>query len=337
MTSILLNVPQFYREYKSWISKNPQTASELETTIKYLSYFIAGRINNSHLVSELVYSLSNLLVLFNDRIINGVRQINVPKTEDKLKIWLTILEYSEVFLELSAKKLWGNKGKWMLILAVHLFKCVSRFMLIFRYKEQISETPAVSVIDRRLLQKSDDENLTRPVSFQLKNSGRIIRKVDSAPPANFRSWKPIQEEIKEACENRQNVDNSPTKMQLIAESLYIIKPLIHLGSIKLYNENTWKPYGISLLCDLLSLYLYKKSKEDSKILSYKQRLQISRRTVGLLLYLLRSPFYEKYSKERINDLLRIIGNTVPFASLICTPLAHYLPFWQNTYFYVWTA
>lgn len=86
-------------------------------------YFL-GRINNSTIVSELVYSLSNLLVLFNDRIICKAQKLEVPGSGDTLKLWLTVLDYSEVFFELSAKKLWGEAGKWVVIVVLQMFKYV---------------------------------------------------------------------------------------------------------------------------------------------------------------------------------------------------------------------
>lgn len=83
---------------------------------------VSGRINNSHVVSELVYCLSNLLVMFNDQIIRRARNMDPNATVDKIKLWLTVVEYSEVFCELSAKKLWGTRGKWILIISVQIFK-----------------------------------------------------------------------------------------------------------------------------------------------------------------------------------------------------------------------
>lgn len=43
---------------------------------------------------------------------------------EKIKLWLTIVEYSEVFLELSAKKLWGTTGKWLVVVSIQTFKYV---------------------------------------------------------------------------------------------------------------------------------------------------------------------------------------------------------------------
>jgi len=343
MSSAIFSLPEVYSSYKNWVSRNPQTASDFETSAKWISYFIAGRVNNSQIVSELVYSLSNLLVLFNDRIISRSQELEPPAQHDRLKVWLTVLEYSEVFLELSAARLWGNKGKWLIIVCVQIFKCVSRMLLVFHYKESIIEHPPVPVLQRKALEASCNDtsvgNLPQAhldsISFTLRHSGKVIRKVDSSPPVAFRTWKPIEPTT---CDNKQTIEQALIDRQLVAETLYIIKPIVHLSSAACFGNNTWKPWIISLALDLYSLRLYRSCKKiDYNSLSKKQKLQISRRSVALVLYLLRSPFYEKHSRERIDVFLKGMSKRVPLAHLICNPLMQYLPFWQRTYFYMWST
>ncbi|KAB0797304.1 hypothetical protein PPYR_08298 [Photinus pyralis] len=340
MSSALFSLPDLYNSYKSWVTKHPQTTSDFETTVKWVSYFIAGRINNSYIVSELVYSLSNLLVLFNDRIISQSHMNQPSSSQEVLKVWLTVLEYSEVFLELSALKLWGNHGKWFVIVCIQVFKCVSRMLLIFNYKDTVIENPPIPVLQRNNLDsKAVNENYTETqthsISFTLQHSGRVIRKIDSSPPIAFRSWKPLEAVD---CSGTQVVQQSILDKQLMAETLYALKPILHLGSVAYFGNNTWKPWIISLALDLYSLRLYRNcSKIDKMALSKKQKQQISRRTVVLLLYLLRSPFYDRHSKERISASLKCMAAKVPLANMICNPVLQYLPFWQKTYFYMWST
>lgn len=37
-----LTVSQLFTAYKDWVCKNPQLASDLESTFKWISYFVAG-------------------------------------------------------------------------------------------------------------------------------------------------------------------------------------------------------------------------------------------------------------------------------------------------------
>jgi hypothetical protein len=86
----------------------------------------SGQFENSNLISELIYSLSKLLVFFNDQIIYGSTLAAATHNpyHDKLKKWLTIIEHCEVFIELSAQKAWGTRGKWVMITIVQIFKYV---------------------------------------------------------------------------------------------------------------------------------------------------------------------------------------------------------------------
>lgn len=43
MSSVIFSLPELYEAYKQWVSNNPQTASDFETTAKWISYFIAGK------------------------------------------------------------------------------------------------------------------------------------------------------------------------------------------------------------------------------------------------------------------------------------------------------
>jgi peroxin-16 len=78
-------------------------------------------------------------------------------------------------------------------------------------------------------------------------------------------------------------------------------------------------------------------RSSSTYLTRKQRLELSRRSLTLLLYILRTPFYERYSGHRISNVLQTLSAKVPLARLICQPLQRYIPEWQAMYFYMWSS
>jgi peroxin-16 len=76
---------------------------------------------------------------------------------------------------------------------------------------------------------------------------------------------------------------------------------------------------------------------DSVRLNVEEREEMKRRTLLMLLYLLRSPFYDRYSKEKLLFALGILANKVPVVRLVVRPILEYLPIWQQIYFYVWAV
>lgn len=93
-------------------------------------------------------------------------------------------------------------------------------------------------------------------SFTLKHSGRIIRKIDSSPPLGLRTWKPLEPEIIHHIADKKVQEFIITR-QLIAEYIYIAKPILHLISFGIYGTKSWKPWMISLILDISrSVYFY---------------------------------------------------------------------------------
>lgn len=44
MAKVLDAFSDIFESYKSWVSANPHTVGDLETTVKWVSYFISGNI-----------------------------------------------------------------------------------------------------------------------------------------------------------------------------------------------------------------------------------------------------------------------------------------------------
>uniref|UniRef100_A0A3Q2Q5U2 Peroxisomal membrane protein PEX16 n=1 Tax=Fundulus heteroclitus TaxID=8078 RepID=A0A3Q2Q5U2_FUNHE len=306
---------RLYERYTEFVRRNPAATAQLENTVRTLSYLMAGEPSS-------VYSASNLLVLFNDSILRkGVRG---PSSQRRILTWLSVLEYVEVFLEVGAGKLWGEAGRWLVIGLIQIFKAVFRLVLLLMYKSGLQTSPPIIPLDRVSECQQDDS------CFVGQRSGRVIRPLGSAPSLQSRLWgAPTQRKRRSSL--REKINSRPTDLsfqETLAESVYISRPLVHLLCLGVCGKQSWKPWLVSAALDFAVL-------NDTKFENRWEKAEMKRRAFLLCYYLLRSPFYDKYSEEKIVFLLRLLADHVPGIGLVARPLMDYLPTWQKIYFYNW--
>ncbi|XP_052797370.1 peroxisomal membrane protein PEX16-like [Mya arenaria] len=352
-------IDQFLQDLKGKYAKavrnNPQTVAQAESAFRILSFLVAGRFENGDLISELIYSASNLLVFLNDNVFKAASKYGLSASAlvEKLRSWLTVIEYSEVFLEMGARRKWGDKGAWIVITAIQIAKTVMRLFLLWKCNGGIETTPPIQPVDREILKTSDEHdnledawdeeeaNTGQEKTFKLKSSGREIRTMKAAGNSNVRTWGVPQNGVippeTSVLSTKRKLLNQPSTrligVRRWAECLHVTRPMAHLLSMYIFGQDSWKPWLLAVGMDMTSQKLFGENKD----LNIRERAEVKRRNLMLLYYLMRSPFYDQYTKTRLMTVFRFIAQYVPLTGLIMRPLMEYLPVWQRMYFYVWTT
>lgn len=331
--------------YEDAVVKDPSLATRVETGLKLISYMMPGRLGITKDLSEFAYCISNLFTLLNDFIIASrcpsASSVNKLSSHHRYLLWsISVIECIEVVLELIGEYFWREPGKWMTIIISRIIKATLQCIVIFTYKSQLLNSPAVPTIDRTKVRPVPSDITLPPdgksVAYRGTRTGTVIRSIHSDPGIPYSElpyFMSLGSSDEEQNDKRGGVKHLVIRT-LLAELLHISRPLVHIFSMMVFQQSSWKPWLISLLMDVISLHLhggllkYKKNSESSEIL---------RRRVVLLLFLLRSPFYDQYTKNTLMSFLKYLSQHLPLVHWILDPIAEYLPIWQQIYSYCWMS
>lgn len=348
---------RLFDRYTELVSENPHIVRNVESGLRVLSYLVPGSGEGGTVLSEMLYATSSMLTMLHDSIYRKVADIKwkVPVPHRQLMTWLTVLEHVEVFLELSAGSVSRTNIRWLIIICIHVAKAAVRFLLLLKHNSGIQASPLLPPLNRTeykghnhrgassLGDTGSSSSMTSAASitsqkatFTLERSGRTIRSLTAAPSMSERCWKVPAPQTTSSESVSMDIVYQPTLLtqkQLLGEILHVIRPLGHLLSLYVFGLKSWKPWLLSCAVDTSSLLLL----GDPSILNPVERVELRRRALLMVLYLLRSPFYDQCTRIRLFFLLKLVEHNIPLSSVFMKALINYIPPWQRTYFYVWMS
>lgn len=199
-------------------------------------------------------------------------------------------------------------------------------ILLLKYKEGLLPHPPLQIKRSCVNYLNASQHISRTSSYVLK-SGRRVRSVRQV-------YVQSNGEVEDICNDEASKELSD--LEIIAEAAYIFKPIAHLSTLYFAGRKSWKPWILSLSMDIASLIILYRALTKNEI-SDVQKKQVLHRRFGLLVYLLRSPFYDRNTKRILEIVLYSLEYFVPCTSrFLVRPLLAHLPLVQQIYFYLWS-
>ncbi|KAJ2784731.1 hypothetical protein H4R18_000946 [Coemansia javaensis] len=122
---------------------------------------------------------------------------------------------------------------------------------------------------------------------------------------------------------------------LAGELLFILRPLAYVLGVRRFGLRDWRPWVLSLLIELASRHMVcadlRAGSADAADRSV-ERDELARRKWLFLYYLLRGPFFVRFTEARLAALADWCANK-PLLSLLGSLIQDYRPLWKQYYFY----
>ncbi|KAK3986342.1 peroxisome membrane protein [Cladorrhinum sp. PSN332] len=143
--------PRWINMYDEFIAKNSHQVSQIESTLRSLTYIIPGRFRDAEIASESIHSGVQLLSLYHDRLLRRaatlskvpIPSLSQPSPHSRYtRFWalksalyrrvayiLQIVNYVQLLCEMSAKRR-GERTRWRVVVLLEAIKALCKLVLL---------------------------------------------------------------------------------------------------------------------------------------------------------------------------------------------------------------
>ncbi|XP_052170507.1 peroxisome biogenesis protein 16 isoform X2 [Diospyros lotus] len=338
--------------YKRWVRRNREFVHSLESLANGLTWLLPERFSDSEIGPEAVTAVLGMITAVNEHIISTTpTQMHRTPAEPSsfpYSLCITLLKDLETLVEVAAQHFLGDDKKWNFIAATEAIKVCVRLVLFqnsgYKMLLQGGEIPNVEKGSETLDPQHKFGNLSKPGRREgpgnLKNyhdknpwnlEGRALSALsrfgENARMASDPTWFHRVQQHHAIMEPPCNalVVEKPTlsailsekgfcgALFLIAEVMFITRPLIYVLLIRKYGARSWFPWCTSLAVDLTGVGILSNftmssfGRKDHHVhLSDHEKDELRRRKLLWALYLMRDPFFNKYTRKRLENTERLL-------------------------------
>ncbi|XP_016445869.1 peroxisome biogenesis protein 16-like [Nicotiana tabacum] len=350
--------------YKRWIRRNKDFVRQFDSLVNNLTWFLPDEFAESEIGPEAVSSTVGMITTMNEYIIETSPTDEHTRCAESsfvpLSLCLTLLKDLETTIEVVAEQLYGEKNKWNLIAVTEAVKACIR-LVIFRKTEykmllqggetEIAENDSDSLSPQETKRRLDKPRRNGESGISNgQNPGNLQGRAISALSSFGKNA--IMEHPQAIMEPPSKVVEKPSLQTFLSEKgilgsffvtgeiFFIIRPLIYVLLMRKYGTRSWFPWCISLALDLignsiLSVTLMSQNSGNNHRLQFSdsEKDELKRRRMLWALYLMRDPFFTKYTRQRLESTQRLV-QPIPILGFVAEKLIEILIGVQTRYTYI---
>ncbi|CAI9101665.1 OLC1v1039040C1 [Oldenlandia corymbosa var. corymbosa] len=286
---------------------------------------------------------------------------------------ITLIKDLETLVEVAAQQFYGDDRKWNFIAVTEAIKVLVRlamfrnsgYKMLLHGGESVNSDKGSNVSIEKPGPFGKAGNLNGPVNSRYYNNhipwnleGRALSALnrfgENARMVSDPSWlnrvrhhhamvepATVMDEIeKPSLSNFLSEKGIPGGLFVMGEVMFIIRPLVYVLLIRKYGTRSWFPWFTSMIVDLVgnSLLSYVTMMRNSAKaplfhLSKDEKDELKRRKLLWALYIMRDPFFAKYTRSRLDRTQKLL-EPVPFVGFLAEKIIELLVGAQTRYTYM---
>ncbi|KAF5744340.1 peroxisome biogenesis protein 16-like isoform X2 [Tripterygium wilfordii] len=352
--------------YKTWVRSNKEYVHSFESLANGLTWLLPERFSDSEIGPEAVTAVFGIITAINEHIIDTTPAEAHASFQEPYSfpfpLCISALKDLETLVEVVAQHYYGDDKKWNFIAVTEAIKVLVRLAL-FRnsgYKMLLhgGEMPNVEKSpddlnhqhrDGGFLRNGHGQNLWKPEGRALSALNRFG---ENARMISDPVWLRRVQNQHAIIEPQIAVIKRPTLATILSEkgiygalfvmgeTLFIMRPLIYVLFIRKYGIRSWIPWFLSLVVDFFGIGFITKvakrvggGKEQQFCFSTAEKDELKRRKLLWALYLMRDPFFSKYTRQRLESTEKLL-EPVPVVGFLTSKIVELVIGAQTRYTYM---
>ncbi|XP_061347673.1 peroxisome biogenesis protein 16-like [Gastrolobium bilobum] len=346
--------------YKRWVRQNRDYVHSLESLANGLTWLLPERFSESEIGPEAVTTILGIITAINGHIIDTTPNQNIRGYVEPYSfpypLCLSALKDLETLVEVVAQHYYGDDKKWNFLAVTEATKVLVRLslfrksgykMLLHGGETSNDETHLDSFTTQHQNNLGENPwNLEGRALSALSSFGEKARMgLDAVWLRRVQHQKAIIEPTVSRVE-RPTLFTMLSKrglrgaLFLIGEVLFISRPLIYVLCIRKYGIRSWTPWFLSLAVDCVANSILSVvttsvigGKEQMFHLSAPEKDEVKRRKLLFVLYLMRDPFFSKYTRRRLESTEKVL-EPIPIIGFLTAKIVELMIGAQTRYTYM---